>query len=377
LIARPHKQSFRNPWNQRPLKRIVRIKELIMLVSRILTVALVFSFASTVLAVDVVTYLDSRKSPVRGTITSTTKDSISIQERGEIVKVPVTELRAVIFDNEPNELRDAREALRQEDNPARAAEALGRIDTNNIERAELKSEIQFFRLLARAKLAMGGKEKIQVVGAELSKFLDANPNTYHYYEATEAVGQLLRANKSYAKAIEYFGKLAASPTHKAQANLAIGWTQLDQDQPEDAQKAFDLALASAGSGPGSEELKRMATLGKAACLGGAGKTDDAVKMANEVIAKADPEERALHARAYNVLGGVHAKAAAKDKEKHANEAVLAFLHVDVLYPHNSLEHAEALGNLATLWDQVGQPQRANDARAKLRSQYPSSRWATP
>jgi tetratricopeptide (TPR) repeat protein len=348
-----------------------------MLACRTLTVVFLFSIASVASAVDVITYLDSRKSPVRGTVTSMTKDAVSIQERGEIVRVPVTELRAVIFDNEPNELRDAREALRQEDNPARAADALGRVELGTIERAELKSEIQFFRLLARAKLAMGGKEKIQVVGAELSKYLDANPNTYHYYEATEAVGQLLRANKTYPKAIEYFNKLAASPTHKAQAHLAIGWTQLDQNEPDAAQKAFEVAIASAGSGSGADELKRMATLGRAACLGGAGKTDDAVKMVNDVIAKADPEERALHARAYNVLGGVHAKAAVKDKEKHANEAVMAFLHVDVLYPHNSLEHAEALGHLATLWEQVGHPQRANDARAKLRSQYPSSRWATP
>jgi hypothetical protein len=338
---------------------------------------LVSAIGSTSLAVDVVTYLDNKKPPVRGTVTSTTKDAVSIQERGEIIRVPVTELRAVIYENEPNELRDAREALRLEDNPARAADSLGRVDLGTIERAELKAEIQFFKLLARAKLAMGGKEKSQAVSGELARFLSTYPNTYHFYEATEAVGHLQRADQKYSEAIESFRKLSASPAHRPRAYLAAGWTQLDQNQPEAAQKAFDAALAAAGSGSGGDELKRMAMLGKAAGLGESGKTDEALKMVNDVIAKADPEERAVHARAYNVLGGIHLKAAAKDKDKHANEAVMAYLHVDVLYPHNTLEHAEAVGSLATLWGQVGHPQRANDARAKLRSQYPSSRWATP
>lgn len=343
-------------------------------------------FASTATAVDVVTFLDAKKPPIRGTISSTSKDSVSIQERGEIIRVPVTEIRAVIFENEPNELRDAREAIRQEGNPARAITSLGTVDLATIARAEMKTEIQYFTLLARAHVAMGGgKEKIETVGGDLIKFLNANPNTYHFYEATEAVGQLLRANQSYAKAIEYFNKLSASPIHKANANLAIGWTNLDQNQPDAAQKAFDAAAASVGSGAGADELRRMATLGKAACLGESGKTDDALKLINEIIAKADPEERALHARAYNVMGGVHFKAAGQDKSKkaagddkdrHANEAVLAYLRVDILYPHNGMEHAEALGHLATLWDQVGRPTRATDVRARLQAQYPSSRWAS-
>ena len=331
--------------------------------------ALTVLFASTAAAVDVVTFLDSKKPPIRGTVSSTSKDSVSIQERGEIVRVPVTEIRAVIFENEPNELRNAREAIRQEGNPARAITNLGTVDLAAIQRAELKTEIQYFTLLARAHVAMGGgKENIKTVGGDMIKFVNANPNTYHFYEATEAVGQLLRANQNYTQAIEYFNKLAASPTHKANASLAIGWTNLDQNQADAAQKAFDAAASSVGSGPAADELRRMAHLGKAACLGESGKTDDALKMVNDIIAKADPEERALHARAYNVMGGVHAKAAATDKSKksaddrHANEAVLAYLRVDILYPQNGLEHAEALGHLATLWDQVGQP-TAGDGRA--------------
>jgi tetratricopeptide (TPR) repeat protein len=345
---------------------------------------LALSLASTAAAVDVITFLDSKKQPIRGTISSTSKDAVSIQERGEIVRVPVNEIRAVIYENEPNELRDAREAIRQEGNPARAISNLGTVDLTTIQRAELKTEIQYFTLLARANLAMaGGKENIKTIGGDLIKFLSANPNTYHFYEATEMVGQLLRANQNYAQAIEYFNKLAASPTHKVNANLAIGWTNLDQNQPDAASKAFEAAEKGAGSGPAADELRRMAQLGKAACLGEAGKSEEALKMVNDIIAKADPEERALHARAYNVMGGVHAKASQLDKSKkaagedrHANEAVLAYLRVDILYPQNGLEHAEALGHLATLWDKVGHPQRATDVRARLQSQYPSSRWAS-
>jgi hypothetical protein len=53
---------------------------------------------------------------------------------------------------------------------------------------------------------------------------------------------------------------------------------------------------------------------------------------------------------------------------------MAFLHVDLLFSNYPEQHAEALANLATLWKDVDQAQRANLAAATLRQRYPSSRW---
>ena len=56
------------------------------------------------------------------------------------------------------------------------------------------------------------------------------------------------------------------------------------------------------------------------------------------------------------------------------EALVAYLHVDVIpkLASESQYHAEALLNLATLWNAVSRPDRAGEARDLLMSQYPSS-----
>jgi hypothetical protein len=111
-----------------------------------------------------------------------------------------------------------------------------------------------------------------------------------------------------------------------------------------------------------------AMLGKASAIAGEGKPDEAAAAIDAVIAKADADDGELHARAYNAKGNA-LLAAGKKKE-----ALLAFLHVDLLFSSYPEQHAEALSNLATLWKEVDQGERANKAAAALRQQYPSSRW---
>jgi hypothetical protein len=87
-----------------------------------------------------------------------------------------------------------------------------------------------------------------------------------------------------------------------------------------------------------------------------------------VIAKADAEDGELHARAYNAKGSALVAAGKK------KEALLAYLHVDLLFSSYPEQHAEALANLSALWKEVDQVNRANQAAATLRQEYPSSRW---
>ena len=104
-------------------------------------------------------------------------------------------------------------------------------------------------------------------------------------------------------------------------------------------------------------------------MAGAGKTDEAIKAVQAVIAKADPENQELHARAYNILGNCYLTASKK------KEALLAFLHVDLLYSRFPEQHAEALANLATLWADLDKADRAAQARDLLKEKYPNSAWA--
>ena len=112
-----------------------------------------------------------------------------------------------------------------------------------------------------------------------------------------------------------------------------------------------------------------ATLGKAGALVALKKLDEAIKTVDGFLEKADPEDASLMARAYNILGTAQRRAG------RTKEALLAFLHVDVLYAAVHDAHAEALANLADLWDQVHKTERANRARKTLIEQYPESPWA--
>jgi tetratricopeptide (TPR) repeat protein len=124
-----------------------------------------------------------------------------------------------------------------------------------------------------------------------------------------------------------------------------------------------------GTGKDAAGLKRSATLGKAEAQAGRGAYDEAIAAVNDIIAQADPENQELHARAYNVLGNCY-KAADKKQE-----ALLAFLHVDLLYSRFPMQHAEALANLATLWTDVDKADRAAEAQTMLLEKYPQSAWA--
>ena len=99
------------------------------------------------------------------------------------------------------------------------------------------------------------------------------------------------------------------------------------------------------------------------------KPDEAIAIVEEIIQKGDPEDAPLMARAYNVLGNAQRQAG------RVKEALLAFLHVDILYSSVPDAHAEALSNLAELWQQVHKTDRANRARQTLEELYKDSPWA--
>jgi len=56
-------------------------------------------------------------------------------------------------------------------------------------------------------LAMSGSMKIIDAGHMMKTFADANPKSYHYFEASQLVGDLLVAIGSYGPATEYYRRL--------------------------------------------------------------------------------------------------------------------------------------------------------------------------
>lgn len=285
---------------------------------------------------------------------------------------PVNEIESVQFDAEPNPLSQARIAVRggRYDD---ALTMLARIDPGDLKRPEVATDVQFYKALASARLALSGGGSIADAGKMMVAFERGHRDSFHYLEACETLGDLSAAFGQFSAAESYYDKLAQTPwpDYKMRAGVLVGRALVSQKKFDQAAAKFEEVLQMDATGDEVEAQKAAASLGKASALGGLGKTDEAVQLVDEVIAKADPENEDLYARAYNVLGNCH-KAAGKKKE-----ARLAFLHVDLLYSRNGELHAESLANLASLWDDLGKPDRADQARSQLKEKYPNSVWAKP
>jgi hypothetical protein len=285
--------------------------------------------------------------------------------------VPVNTILVIYYEGEPTELKTAKNQAMA----GRYAEALAAIDRIKEEprRAEIRQDVEYYKALCTAKLALGGSLKIADAGRMMKAFADANEKNYHYFDASEMVGDLFLAARLYPQAAEYYSRLdnAPWPEYKMRAGMATGKTLLDQGKAQEALAAFDKVIATEAEGDSAATQRLTATLGKAGALIALKKTNDAVKLVEEVIKKTDPEDAPLMARAYNLLGKAYRQAG----PNHEKEALMAFLHVDLLYSSVADAHAEALANLAELWEQDHKSERAGRARKTLEEKYPDSTWA--
>jgi tetratricopeptide (TPR) repeat protein len=305
-----------------------------------------------------------------GEVTEMTPSEVVVELGQTKKKVAVNEIDTITFNAEPNDLNQARIAVR-DGRYADAQAHLEKLDGKKIDRPAIQQDIEFYRAVAAARQALAGDGAKADAGRRLLNFEQAHKNSYHYFEVCEALGDVFAALGKFDKAETYYDKLATAPwpEYKKRADVLVGRALVGQKQFDGAIARFNDALRSKGEGKEADRVALAASLGKASALAGLGKNEEAIAEVNKIVAAADAENLELHARAYNVLGNCY-KAANKKKD-----ALLAFLHVDLLYSRFPEQHAEALANLSTLWTDVDKADRATAARALLKEKYPGSPWA--
>ena len=293
---------------------------------------------------------------------------VGLRTRGTTTptKISVNEIRTIRYSDEPARLNTARmaiEAGRNED----AVTGLEGIDVGEIRRKEIKEDVAFYTALAKARIALAGADQEAVVeaGKLMAGFVKASPNSYHYYRACEVLGDLYVAVGQYAPAQGFYVQVGQAPwpDYQMRAAVALGRALLAEGKTSEALQSFEKALGTEAAGESAARERLAATLGKARCQAEAGQADEAVKLIQSVIGKADAEQTQLHAQAYNALGLAHRKAG------RAQDALLAYLHVDILYFNSPKEHIEALENLVELWEEVQQPERAERETRILQERY--------
>ncbi len=301
-----------------------------------------------------------------GKVTQTSPTEITLDQSGVSKTVPINEIENIYFEDEPMPLRNARNICRT-GRYEEALDLLEKINVDDIDRAEIKQEIQFYRGMASARLAIpsGEAAKIKEAGKLLFEFLQANPKSFHFFEANELVGDLLIAGGKASAAMSFYGQVAKAPwpDYQMRAGVAIGRGMLSQGKPDEALKSFQAVIDNDAKGETADRQRLAAKLGKARCLAETKKTDEAIKLAQEIVDKAEAEQTDLNAQAYVVLGIAHRQAG------RTKEALWAFLHVDILYPSEGEAHMEALKNLIPLWKELQKPERAAEAERILKEQY--------
>ncbi|WP_425617968.1 hypothetical protein NA78x_001660 [Anatilimnocola sp. NA78] len=327
-----------------------------------------YTLAAQAQSLDAV-YSNKAGVPSKGTITAVTKDEVTLDMAGVARPFPTNEVTRVIYADEPNELTNARNSVVAKNYNA-AIEELKKLDPSLLTREFMRHDAAYYKALSELRLAMtegGDKTKAET---DMLAFLRAAPNSYHFYEAAELLGDLAASSGKYENAIRYYGPITKAPfeDYQMRANNALARAQVAQKNFPAALAGFEAVLAGNLSTAEANQQKLLASVGKAQCLGETGKADEGVSMAEGIIAKNDPQDAKLFARAYNALGACHLKAG------RPKDALLAYLHTDVLFYADGDAHAEALYHLTKLWGDLNKADRATAARNTLRERYAGSIW---
>ena len=172
--------------------------------------------------------------------------------------------------------------------------------------------------------------------------------------------------------IKYYDMLGEAPWPDAKMKSAVleGNAMLANALYSEALAKFDGVLATSLDDARAREQKLLATLGRSRVPGRDRQAGRGYRDVEKIIVRTTRRKSpCLFARAYNALGTCYLKANKRE------DALLAFLHVDLLFNQDPDAHAEALYHLSSLWKGLNKSERATKARSLLESRYSGSPWA--
>jgi tetratricopeptide (TPR) repeat protein len=342
-------------------------------VSRILlTLVIAVEFCSSAMAADIV-FRKGTTARTGGEVKSQTKEELVLMAgpgNKKEEKIPANEIDRVEWDGEPATMKIARSAEER----GNLQDALKKYEEvaaeTTAQQANLKTDLEFLIARVTAKLAKADPAKADDAIQKLEAYRTAHANSFRYYDVMLLLGEAYLASGDYLKAEPPFNELEQSPwdDYKMASRIAQGRLKLRKDDVASAQKLFEGVAGQPAKTDAEKARQYEARLGVATCLQRQNQFEKAAAELDRIIKEAPASDTKTMGEAYLRKGDNLLYAGQK------KDALLAYLHVDVLFSGEKDLHAEALYHLLTLWNEVGQPGRAADARAKLNSDYPNSEW---
>lgn len=286
--------------------------------------------------------------------------------------IPSERVLWVQYDAAPMELSAARVET-EVGNYEEALEKLKSIAPEDVDPDSMPliaAEAAWYKAYATLNLALLGAGDLKEGGAEMTRFVQQYPTSYHYYEGCRLLGDAFYAYaQSAAKDSGAFIKRAEgaynsllkadSDSVKARGKLGLGRLALAADDLEKAKTYFQEVVDM----DAFDVEKSEARIGLARATSKEGDHAGALALLNALLAETPDDATLRHARIYNAIGDV---SVAADR---LQEAAVAYLHVDLLYPQARTERVAALKALVGVWKELGREDRAIETDRRLRDRF--------
>jgi tetratricopeptide (TPR) repeat protein len=303
---------------------------------------------------------------VRGTIQSESPTEVVVKLGATSINVPTGEITSIHYDGQPPSfaLAESRESANQLSEAAdlykkAAAEAAGK--------PFIEQAAKFRQAQLVAELALGDPNRAAEAVTLLDAAVRAYPTSRHVVASLDSLARLQLNKGDYAAVEKTLAEMARQPQSADRAAVLRAKVFDKKGEHDKAIAEYDKLIQ--GSPDGSVR-RREAQLAKAESLVGLKKYADAETDVRAVIKATPPEDYQAQSAAYNTLGDC-LRAAGKPKD-----ALLAYLHTDLLYAKDKEQHPRALANLSKLWRELKRDDRADETWNRLKQDYPQSPWLT-
>jgi TolA-binding protein len=340
-----------------------------VVVSGVLVAALAFACCEMSRADDVslvpgATFKQAIGGRVRGQVQSESPSEVVVLLGATTTSVPVDQIASIRYDGQSATytLAESREANGQ---LAEAADLFKKAATEAAGKPFPLQAALFREAEVLTDLALVEPDRIKDARERLARFVQAYPKGRHIAAARGCLARLQLNAGDFKGAEATIAELAKIP--KAGERAAVLKTKILARQGKHAEAIAELDRLIASYPKGSER-QRDAMLAKAESLAGAKQFKEAETLVRQVIQGNPPEDAAAQAPAYNTLGDC---LRAADRTK---EALIAYLHTDLLYSKDKEEHPRALHQIAALFRKLNQDARADEFAKRLKDEYPRSPW---
>ena len=316
-----------------------------------------------------------------GKIESVTPESVRLLLRGSTGAprgIGVANVSMIQFDGEPQGLIEAKRRLVKKEF-ASALRAVEEIDEGQMKSSSvaIRGEYAYVQAVATGRIAIGTAEEVPFALSRVERVIDQFTRSIHYYELIELAGDLEITLGHFDKAKFFYDKMIEGPPlMRLRARRLGGNVLAAEGRHLEAVAEFEKVQLENLDLSGGEQEKIAACLGQAASFIALSRFGEAVSLIRALLSRDFPEEvpvssvEGLLGKAYSLLGQSFLEMGQNQ------EALIAYLTVDLVYSTDSDAHADSLLKLIDLWTEGGYPLRAAEARKKLVDSYPESEAAT-